>query len=221
MRVLLVEDDASLAAALASFLRGRGFVVEIAPTIMDTRIAIRAAKWATVLLDLQLPDGEGLSTLPEIRRHLPDASVIILTARDRVSDRIRGLDSGADDYLVKPFDPEELLARLRAVERRRNRTESTSIQLGALEIDLAMASVKVNSEAVVLTGKEWALLRVMAMRPDRIHSRLALMEALYGHDDEKGRNTLDVFMSHLRRKLGTNCIETVRGIGYRLTGNPE
>lgn len=219
LKILLVEDDMPLAGALTTFLRGRGFAVEPASSLMDARIAVRAWPWDAVLLDLELPDGDGLSLLQEIRRSSSDASVIVLTSRDRISDRIRGLDSGADDYLVKPFDPEELLARLRAVERRRSRGNSDSVKLGELEVDLALARVRWRGDLVSLTASEWALLRAMAARPDRIHSRDTLMQALYGDDVDKDRNTLDVFMSHLRRKLGGSCIETVRGIGFRLTGH--
>jgi len=156
-----------------------------------------------------------------VRRRYPDATVIILTARDLISDRIRGLDAGADDYLVKPFDPEELLARLRAVERRRFSGTSSVITIGDLVVDLARSIVTVRGESVVLTAKEWTLLRVFAARPDRVHSKAALSSALYGFDDDIGSNTLEVFVSHLRSKLGKNCIQTLRGQGYRLTGEGD
>ena len=167
------------------------------------------------MLDLHLEDGDGLSLMPAVRALREQPAVIVLTARDQVSDRIRGLDAGADDYLTKPYDPEELLARLRAVQRRSGGGESV-VQLGSLQIDLANDLVRRDGVPVVLTQKEWALLRVMAMRPERIHTRDALQDALYGFDDEADSNTLEVFVSRLRRKLGREHIQTLRGLGYRL-----
>lgn len=219
MRVLLVEDDEALSSALADFLRHRGFVVEIAPTLETARLALPLAQWGVVLLDRQLPDGDGITLMPAIRRIAAQASVIVLTARDQITDRISGLDAGADDYLVKPFDSEELLARLRAVERRRTGETSAILRLGSVAIDLARSQVLRDGVEVELTPKEWALLRVMAMRPDRVHSRDALNDALYGFDDESSSNTLEVFISGLRRKLGRDSIQTLRGLGYRLTGD--
>lgn len=219
LRILLVEDDQALARALESFLRGKDFVVDTASTVAAAKLALPLAEWGAVLLDLHLPDGDGLSMVPVVRRRYPDASVIILTARDQITDRVRGLDSGADDYLVKPFDPEELLARLRAVERRRFSGTSSIVTVGDLSVDLSRSTVTVRGEPVVLTAKEWTLLRVVAARPDRVHSKAALSSALYGFDDDVGSNTLEVFVSHLRRKLGRNCIQTLRGQGYRLTGD--
>jgi len=169
-----------------------------------------------VLLDLHLGDGDGLSLLPQLRALDDRPIVIVLTARDQVTDRIRGLDAGADDYLVKPYDPAELLARLRAVERRRSASATPVLQLGTLEIDLARDLVRRRGVPVVLTQKEWALLRMMATRPDRIHTRESLQDALYGAGDETDSNTLEVFISRLRRKLGRGHIQTLRGLGYRL-----
>ena len=221
MRILLIEDDPQLSEALASFLRAKGFVVDTAGTLAQARATLPAAHWGAVLLDLHLPDGDGLSLLPLLHRQHPDSSVIVLTARDQITDRIRGLDAGADDYLVKPFDPEELLARLRAVERRRGGAsgQGATLTLGALSVDLARDRVRVNGQAVELTAKEWALLRVMASRPERIHSRESLLDALYGFDDDTDSNTLEVFISNLRRKIGRERIQTLRGLGYRLAGD--
>ncbi|MDD2545457.1 MAG: response regulator [Burkholderiaceae bacterium] len=220
MRILLIEDDTPLAQALVSFLDARGFVCERADSLASARALLPAAHWAAVLLDWQLPDGEGLSLLPTLRRHLPDSPVIVLTARDQITDRIRGLDAGADDYLVKPFDPAELLARLRAVERRRSGSASALLELGSLVIDLGRASVTVDGKPVEITAKEWALLRVMALRPDRIHSREGLLDALYGLDADTSSNTLEVFISNLRRKIGRDRIQTLRGLGYKFNATP-
>lgn len=219
MRILLVEDDAALAGALSSFLGTKGFVCERADNLASARAMLPVAHWAAVLLDWQLPDGEGLSLLPSLRRSLPDAPVIMLTARDQITDRIRGLDAGADDYLVKPFDPDELLARLRAVERRRSGAGSAVLQLQGLAIDLGRSTLRVDEKPVEITAKEWALLRVLAQRPDRIHTRESLLDALYGLDADTSSNTLEVFISNLRRKIGRDRIQTLRGLGYKLNTN--
>jgi len=215
LRILLVEDDVDLADAVCSYLRAKAFVVDVVGRLDDARSALLAAQYSAVLLDLHLEDGDGLSLMPTVRALREQPAVIVLTARDQVSDRIRGLDAGADDYLIKPYDPEELLARLRAVQRRSGGGESV-VQLGSLQIDLANELVRRDGVPVVLTQKEWALLRVMAMRPERIHTRDALQDALYGFDDEADSNTLEVFVSRLRRKLGREHIQTLRGLGYRL-----
>jgi len=221
LRILLVEDDAALASAVCSYLESKAFVVDVAPSLADARAALLGAQYAAVLLDLHLGDGEGLSLLPHVRTLADRPIVIVVTARDQVTDRIRGLDAGADDYIIKPYDPGELLARLRAVERRRSASNTPVLRLGSLEIDLARDSVRKNGAPITLTQKEWALLRVMASRPDRIHTRELLQDALYGWDDEADSNTLEVFISRLRRKLGRSHIITLRGLGYRLSPSNE
>lgn len=221
MRILLVEDDSALASAVCSYLESKAFVVDVAPSLADARAALLGVQYAAVLLDLHLGDGEGLSLLPHVRALADRPIVIVVTARDQVTDRIRGLDAGADDYIIKPYDPGELLARLRAVERRRSASNTPVLQLGSLQIDLARDTVRKNGLSVTLTQKEWALLRVMASRPDRIHTRELLQDALYGWDDEADSNTLEVFISRLRRKLGRGHIVTLRGLGYRLSPSDE
>ncbi|WP_219218856.1 response regulator [Variovorax boronicumulans] len=216
MRVLLVEDDATLSEAVCGYLRAKAFVVDACGSLAQASAALHSAQYAAVLLDLHLGDGDGLALLPQIRAIKERPIVIVLTARDQVTDRIRGLDAGADDYLIKPYDPGELLARLRAVERRRSAASAPIIELGDLQIDLSHELVRRNGVPVALTQKEWSLLRVMATRPDRIHTRENLQDALYGFDDEADSNTLEVFVSRLRRKLGRNHIQTLRGLGYRL-----
>ena len=221
MRILLVEDDAVLASAVCGYLESKAFVVDVAPSLADARAALLGAQYAAVLLDLHLGDGDGLSLLPHVRALAERPIVIVVTARDQVTDRIRGLDAGADDYIIKPYDPGELLARLRAVERRRSASNTPVLQLGSLQIDLARDTVRKDGRPVSLTQKEWALLRVMASRPDRIHTRELLQDALYGWDDEADSNTLEVFISRLRRKLGRSHIVTLRGLGYRLSPSDE
>lgn len=220
LRILLVEDDRPLAQALLGYLQHKQFRVDWAERLEQARALVALTQYSAILLDLNLPDGEGLQLL----RDLPPASgsadtrptVMVLTARDQVSDRIRGLDAGADDYLVKPYDPEELLARLRAVERRRSAQSSATLHYGDVQIDLNRESVRRGLMPVVLTPKEWALLRVLAHRPGQTFSRERLSEALYEWDHTSDSNTLEVFISRLRRKLGSDWIETVRGTGYRL-----
>ena len=187
-----------------------------APSLAQASAALHAAQYAAVLLDLHLTDGDGLSLLPQLRALKERPIVIVLTARDQVSDRIHGLDAGADDYLVKPYDPGELLARLRAVERRRSAAQLPVLNLGELQIDLSREQVRRAGVPMALTQKEWALLRVLATRPDHLHTRERLQDALYGFDDDTDSNTLEVFISRLRRKLGRDRILTVRGTGYRL-----
>ncbi|WP_404298790.1 response regulator [Alicycliphilus denitrificans] len=216
MRVLLVEDDEALSQALCGYLRAKAFVVDAVPSLAQASAALHAAQYAAVLLDLHLPDGDGLSLLPQLRAIKQRPSVIVLTARDQVSDRIHGLDAGADDYLVKPYDPGELLARLRAVERRRSAAQVPVLSLGELQIDLSREQVRRAGVPIALTQKEWALLRVLATRPEHLHTRERLQDALYGFDDDTDSNTLEVFISRLRRKLGREHIETVRGLGYRM-----
>ncbi|WP_295987168.1 response regulator transcription factor [uncultured Variovorax sp.] len=221
MRILLVEDDTALADAVCSYLLAKAFVVDVAPSLAHARAALLSVQYAAVLLDLHLGDGDGLSLLPQVRALPERPIVIVLTARDQVTDRIRGLDAGADDYLIKPYDPAELLARLRAVERRRSSNSSPVLQLGNLEIDLAHDMVRKSGSPITLTQKEWALLRVMATRPERIHTRENLADALYGFGDEADSNTLEVFISRLRRKLGRGHIQTLRGLGYRLSSSDD
>ncbi|WP_286999824.1 MULTISPECIES: response regulator [Comamonas] len=220
MRILLVEDDQSLGQAVLGYLKSKQFSVDWAENLQQARAFVATMHYAAVLLDLNLPDGEGLGLLPHLNSSILNAderpTVIVVTARDQVSDRIRGLDAGADDYLVKPYDPEELLARLRAIERRRGAQISSVLRSGAVAIDLARESVRKDLVPVVLTPKEWALLRVLASRPEQVFTRERLQEALYQWDDSSDSNTLEVFISRLRRKLGSSLIETVRGTGYRL-----
>lgn len=220
MRILLVEDDRSLGQAVLSYLKIKQFSVDWAEDLQQARAFVATTHYAAVLLDLNLPDGEGLHLLPFLHAAAlaenARPTVIVVTARDQVSDRIRGLDAGADDYLVKPYDPEELLARLRAIERRRGAQNSSVLQCAEVTIDLARESVRKGMSPIILTPKEWALLRVLASRPGQIFTRERLQEALYQWDASSDSNTLEVFISRLRRKLGSALIETVRGTGYRL-----
>ena len=213
MQLLLLEDDIDLGQAVSEHLEAAGHGVHWCKFVAQAR---QAPAFDMALLDLQLADGDGLTLLRDWRSEGVRQPVIALTARDQVSDRIRGLDAGADDYLVKPYEPEELLARLRAVERRRGAQSSSTVTRGEVQIDLAREVVRNGMVPVVLTPKEWALLRVLASRPGQTFTRERLLEALYQWDGASDSNTLEVFISRLRRKLGSDLIETVRGTGYRL-----
>ena len=219
MRVLVVEDDPDLGRQLSEALTQAGYAVDLARDGEEGHFLGDTEPYDAVVLDLGLPKMDGVRVLEKWRGAGKDMPVLILTARDRWSEKVAGFDAGADDYLTKPFVTEELLARLRAVERRRFSGTSSIVTVGDLSVDLSRSTVTVRGEPVVLTAKEWTLLRVVAARPDRVHSKAALSSALYGFDDDVGSNTLEVFVSHLRRKLGRNCIQTLRGQGYRLTGD--
>ncbi len=218
MRILFIEDDAVLAREMVAFLTAKGYTVAHAQNMQIAKELLPTTNWGAVLLDWHLPDGEGIDLLPLIRKQADQASIIMITAKGQIADRIKGLDAGADDYMVKPCDPNELLARLRAIERRRSGAASAILDCGMLQIDLGRNTVSVNGVTANLTGKEWAILRVLASRPDRLHSKEVLTSAIYTFDDDIGSNTLEVFISHLRRKLGRDTIQTYRGQGYRLSG---
>jgi two-component system OmpR family response regulator len=218
MRILFIEDDAAIASDMVTFLSGKGYTVAHATNMQAAKDLLPSTNWGAVLLDWSLPDGEGIDLLPMIRKQADQASIIMMTSKGQIADRIKGLDAGADDYMVKPCDPNELLARLRAIERRRSGAASAILDCGALQIDLGRNTVTANGVPANLTGKEWAILRVLASRPDRLHSKEVLTSAIYTFDDDIGSNTLEVFISHLRRKLGRDTIQTYRGQGYRLSG---
>lgn len=216
MKLLLIEDEPSLNEALSTVLRAEGFAVDPVLTLSSASTAVRISTYDAVLLDLYLPDGDGMGWLAQLRASGNTTPVIIMTARDQVSDRIAGLQGGADDYVVKPFDVQELLARLGAVMRRAQGSASSWLQLGDMALDLQGRRVRVDEHAIELTAKEWAVLEKLASRPGRIVNKEALDQALYSFDDEVGSNTLEVYISRIRKKIGKQRVETVRGLGYRL-----
>jgi len=222
MRLLLVEDDAMLGAALRAGLRQDGHAVDWVRSADEADTAwIAAGKTAAydaVVLDLGLPDGSGLDLLKRARQRRVATPVLIATARDRVADRIAGLDAGADDYMVKPVDLDELAARLRAIERRVAGRSEPAIAIGGISIEPATRTVMRGDEPVDLTARELAVLLALAKRPGATVSREQLVEALYGWEESIESNAIDVHIHHLRRKLGTDVIETQRGLGWRLAG---
>lgn len=216
MRTLLVEDDAVLGAAVRDQLSSDGHSVDWVTRLDAARDAMAGAAHDLVLLDLMLPDGRGIVFLKSLRSAGNVTPVIILTALDQVSDRIEGLKAGADDYLVKPFDLDELSARIGSVARRYSGNPNPIIRIGPLEIDIARRSVRREGKAVQLTAREWALLDAFLTRPGQLLSKSQLEEKLYDFDSQIESNTIEVHVSRLRKKLGPDLIETERGLGYRL-----
>lgn len=216
MRILLVEDDAVLGAAVRDQIAGDGHSVDWVVRIDAARDALASAAYDLILLDLMLPDGRGIAFLRALRTAGNVTPLIILTALDQVSDRIEGLTAGADDYLVKPFDLDELSARIGSVARRYSGNPNPIIRHRSLDIDVARRSVRLNGKPVQLTAREWALLDAFLARPGQLLSKAQLEEKLYDFDAEIDSNTIEVHVSRLRKKLGTDLIETERGLGYRL-----
>ena len=219
MRILLVEDDTVLGAAVRDQIAGDGQSVDWVTRLDAAGDAMSGTAYDLVLLDLMLPDGRGVGFLKGLRARGDVTPVIILTALDQVSDRIEGLNAGADDYLVKPFDLAELSARIGSVARRYTGNPNPIIIHGALEIDLASRSIRRDGKAVQLTAREWALFEAFLSRPGQLLSKAQLEEKLYAFDTEVESNTIEVHISRLRKKLGPEVIQTERGMGYRL-GRP-
>lgn len=215
MRVLLVEDDPLLADGITIALEREGYVVDGFERGGAALAALEAEAFTVVVLDLGLPDMDGMQVL-HMARQRADVPILILTARDAVEERVRGLDAGADDYVLKPFDLQELLARLRVVVRRAEGRASQCLALGALCIDEACHTVRWHDRDVKLSRREYALLLELAHHPDKVLSRPRLESLLYGWGEEVESNAVEVHVHHLRRKLVKELVVTVRGIGYRL-----
>lgn len=216
MRILLIEDDTVLGAAVRDQIAGDGQSVDWVTRLDAAGDAVRGASYDLILLDLMLPDGRGIGFLKALRTRGDVTPVIVLTALDQVSDRIEGLNAGADDYLVKPFDLAELSARIGSVARRYSGNPNPLITHGPLDIDLASRSIRREGKPVQLTAREWALFETLLSRPGQILSKAQLEEKLYAFDAEVESNTIEVHVSRLRKKLGFGVIETERGMGYRL-----
>ncbi|NBZ86993.1 response regulator transcription factor [Stagnihabitans tardus] len=220
MRILLIEDDSVLGAAVRDQIAADGHSVDWVTRLDLAGAAIRTTGFDLVLLDLMLPDGRGLPFLRSLRGRGDVTPVIILTALDQVSDRIEGLNAGADDYLVKPFDLTELSARIGSVARRYAGNPNPLISLGGLEIDLAARSVTLGGRPVTLTAREWVLFEAFLQRPGQVLSKAQLEERLYTFGDGVESNAIEVHVSRLRKKLGAWAIKTEWGLGYRL-GKPS
>jgi len=214
MRVLLVEDDYVLGEAVREHVASLGHGVDWMKRLDDAREALATVAYELVLLDLNLPDGRGLDLLRELRRQGADAPVIILTAQDQIAARIEGLNTGADDYLVKPFDLSELSARIAAVARRYSGNANPLLRRGELEIDLARRIVNVSGKPVDLTAREWAVLERLVRHPNALIAKTDIEDSLYEFGAEIESNAVEVYVSRLRKKLGHDSIRTVRGAGY-------
>jgi len=216
MRILVVEDDPLLADGLQAGLRQTGFDVDHARDGVEAELALAAHDYAAVVLDLGLPRLGGLDLLKKLRARGSSVPVLVLTARDRVEDRIKGLDSGADDYVVKPVDLGELGARLRALVRRSRGEAAPVLRIGGLELDPAAREVTFRGAPIELQAREFAMLHELMLNAGRVLSREQLVERLYAWGEEIESNAIDVHVHHLRRKLAPEVIRTVRGVGYLL-----
>ncbi len=217
MRLLIVEDDRLLGDAIQAGLTQAGFAVDWVCDGLAAENALAgqlASDYAAMVLDLGLPRRDGLTVLKGIRQRGSALPVLILTARDTIEDRILGLDSGADDYLLKPFDMGELLARLRALIRRAEGKATPRLEVSGIVLDPAAHTVSVDGTPIDLTAKEFALLHTLMLNAGRVLSRQQLEQHLYSWNDETGSNTIEVYVHHLRRKLGRDLIRNMRGIGY-------
>lgn len=216
MRLLLVEDDDMLGQAIRDHLLARGHATDWVRRLDAAEAARFATPYDGILLDLNLPDGRGLEFLRALRRSGDTTPVIIATAMDQLSMRIDGLNAGADDYLVKPFDLDELTARLGAVGRRYTGNPNPLIVIGPLELDTAHRVVTVSGRPVELSAREWAVLDRLAQHPGTLVSKAQIEDALFGFGEEVESNAVEVYVSRLRKKLDASLIHTVRGLGYRL-----
>jgi len=216
MHVLLTEDNALIASGIAAGLQAQGFAVIHAATAAQADALLRSARFDLLILDLGLPDEDGLHFLQRLRRRGIDLPVLILTARDAVTERVSGLQAGADDYLVKPFDLRELAARLHALLRRAAGRTTHLVEHGPLTYDPAACTTFLAGQPVELSRREQALLQALLHNPGRVLSAEQLKDAVYGLGEDVESNALNVHIHYLRRKLGNGIVETVRGLGYRL-----
>jgi two-component system OmpR family response regulator len=220
MRVLVVEDDADISRQLVTVLTDAGYAVDAAADGEEGHYLGETEPYDAILLDLGLPAIDGVTVLERWRRAGIKTPVLILTARDRWSDKVAGFDAGADDYVAKPFYVEEVLARLRALVRRAAGHATSDLECGPLRLDTRAARVSVDGTPVKLTALEYRLLAYLMMHKGRVVSRTELVEHLYDQDFDRDSNTIEVFVGRVRKKLGVNLIQTVRGLGYCLA-QPE
>jgi DNA-binding response OmpR family regulator len=220
MRVLLVEDFSPLARSLAQGLREAGYAVDVACDGEEALAHAKATPYDGILLDLMIPKIDGLTVLRRLRAEGSSAGVVVLTARDQVADRVAGLDLGADDYLAKPFSFDELLARLRAVIRRRYQASSSVVRVVDLELDASARAVRRAGRAIALSAREYGLLEYLAMRRGQVVTRAEIHDHVYDFAAEPGSNVVDVYVGYLRKKIDeghdVKLIQTHRGLGYSL-----
>ena len=219
MRILLIEDDPGLGNAVRDQIAAEGHMPDLAPTLSYARDLLATMPYDLILLDLGLPDGRGIDFLKALRAKGSVTPVMILTAHDRITERIEGLNAGADDYMVKPFDLAELSARIAAVARRYAGNPNPLITLGALKIDLAAHAIHGPKGQIDLSQREWIIFEALLQRPGQIVSKSQIEDQIYAFDSEVESNTIEVYVSRLRKKLGKDVVQTLRGLGYRL-GTP-
>ena len=219
MRILLIEDDPGLGNAVRDQIAAEGHMPDLAPTLSYARDLLATMPYDLILLDLGLPDGRGIDFLKALRAKGSVTPVMILTAHDRITERIEGLNAGADDYMVKPFDLAELSARIAAVARRYAGNPNPLITLGALKIDLAAHAIHGPDGQIDLSQREWIIFEALLQRPGQIVSKSQIEDQIYAFDSEVESNTIEVYVSRLRKKLGKDVVQTLRGMGYRL-GTP-
>lgn len=217
MRILLIEDDAMIGKAVHRGLAQAGFAVDWVTDGRAAELSLANGVYDLAILDLGLPKKDGMAILATLRAMGNSTPVLIASARDTVRDRIAGLEAGADDYVLKPFDLDELVARVRALLRRRAGSRSPLLQFGSLALDPVRKTVMHDGAAVELSAKEFAVLETLMQRPGAVLSREQLEESVYGWGEEVGSNVIEVHLHHLRRKLGAGAIKNVRGVGYRVT----
>ena len=220
MRILIVEDEPTLGQQLKSTLEGAGYAVDLSTDGEDGHFMGSTENYDAVILDLGLPEVDGLTVLDRWRREGKKFPVLVLTARDTVDDRVAGLDAGGDDYLVKPFALAELQARLRALMRRKAGEAGPMLRSGRVELDPAARSVRLDGQPVALSGREYSVLQDLMRHAGRIVSRSQLEDSVYGWDDDIGSNAIEVHIHNLRRKLGPDAVQTVRGLGYVVPAAP-
>ncbi len=216
MRILVVEDDVNLNRQLKDALTESGYAVDVAFDGEEGHYLGDTEPYAAIVLDIGLPQMDGLSVLEEWRRAGKTTPVLLLTARDRWSDKVQGIDAGADDYVAKPFHMEEVLARLRALVRRAAGLASNEIVAGSVRLDARSGKVTVDGQSVKLTSHELRLLSYLMHHKGKVVSRTELTEHLYDQDFDRDSNTIEVFVGRLRKKLPDDCIQTVRGLGYQI-----
>ncbi len=219
MRILLIEDDPALGAAVRDQIAAEGHMPDLAPTLAYADDLLATMPYDLILLDLGLPDGRGLDFLRALRAKGSVTPVMVLTAHDRITERIEVLNAGADDYMIKPFDLAELSARIAAVARRYSGNPNPLITLGRLQVDIASHAIHGPDGQIDLSQREWIIFEALLKRPGQIVSKSQIEDQIYAFDSEVESNTIEVYVSRLRKKLGKDVVQTLRGMGYRL-GTP-
>ena len=221
MRILLVEDDAMISESICASLKDASYAVDSVDNGQIVETAVRSQNYDIVLLDLGLPGKDGLMVLKLLRQSHPHLPVIILTARDDIDSRLSGLDGGADDYMIKPFDMSELLARMRVALRRRSNQATSQLHNGPIVLDLSNYQVSIDGieQSILLSNKEFSILQALILHPGQIYSRSELEDKVYGWGEEVESNAIDFLIHALRKKIGKEYIKNIRGVGWMVSNN--